>query len=70
MYIPPTLTEVEAEIVNLLRLGYTCRAACTMLGISINTGKNRIARARKRMDCETNLQLVAEYAVLRAVAPL
>lgn len=54
-------------MLNLLRLGYSCRTASARLGISWNTGQDRIRRARKNLECETVTQAVAEYAVAKAL---
>jgi len=64
------LTAAQAEMLNLLRLGYSCQAASAKLGISDNTGQDRIKRARKNLECETIYQAVAEFAVAKALEKL
>lgn len=61
------ITQAQAEMLDLLRRGYRCRVASQKLGISISAGEDRIKRAKRLMECDSIPQVVAEFAVARAL---
>lgn len=66
-----TLKPNEVEILDLLCRGYNQKQISTKLGVvNHQIVRDRLRCARERMDCTTNEQMVAEFAVARALKKL
>ncbi len=64
------LTPHEEAIIDLLRLGYRQKLVGVKLNLRMDAIQSALSRARAVMECETTYQLIAEFAVARALAKL